>query len=349
MLRQRLAGLVLTVADADRSAVLPTLAAAHMPFVLAHNVPQDAAWQGVCVDNRRAMAEATAHLLALGHRHIGMVAGPVLQSDRAQQRFLGYCDAMQQAGLKPAPLIEMPSHTRSDFNLLPPRLRRASPLTAVICNNNLLAISLMGAAARAGVQVPTQLSVMGFDGIETGEHLSPSLASVVQPGDLLGACAIDMLLQRSSGGLRMLAHHLRLGESIAFASAALLAACGMASPFAHEAETAICSVADVVYYGVSFGIQTAGTGVTTAYNKPAHRDDIPAGMKDPDGKWVALHSGTMGFTVNVDELGGAPVPKAWDDLLKPKYKGIVGYLDPASAFVGYVAAVAVNQAKGSSM
>lgn len=107
-------------------------------------------------------------------------------------------------------------------------------------------------------------------------------------------------------------------------------------------------VADVVYYGVSFGIQAAGTGVTTAY-KPAHWDDIPAGMKDPDGKWVALHSGTMGFMVNVDALGGAPVPKSWDDLLKPEYKGMVGYLDPASAFVGYVAAVAVNQAKGGSM
>ena len=107
-------------------------------------------------------------------------------------------------------------------------------------------------------------------------------------------------------------------------------------------------VADVVYYGVSFGIQAADTGVIADY-KPAHWDEIPAGMKDPDGKWVALHSGTMGFMVNVDALGGAPVPKSWDDLLKPEYKGMVGYLDPASAFVGYVAAVAVNQAKGGSM
>ncbi|ALV91428.1 MULTISPECIES: ABC transporter substrate-binding protein [Pantoea] len=107
-------------------------------------------------------------------------------------------------------------------------------------------------------------------------------------------------------------------------------------------------VADVVYYGVSFGIQADSAGVITGY-KPQHWDEIPAGMKDPNGKWVALHSGTMGFMVNVDALNGAPVPQSWDDLLKPEYKGMIGYLDPASAFVGYVAAVAVNQAKGGNM
>lgn len=48
--------------------------------------------------------------------------------------------------------------------------------------------------------------------------------------------------------------------------------------------------------------------------------------------------------VNVDALDGAPVPTSWEDLLKPEYQGMVGYLDPASAFVGYVGAVAVNLA-----
>lgn len=107
-------------------------------------------------------------------------------------------------------------------------------------------------------------------------------------------------------------------------------------------------VADVAYYGVSFGIQAGQKGVVVPY-KPAHFDDIPEGLKDPEGKWFTIHSGTLGLFVNVDALGDVPVPKSWKDLLKPEYKGMVGYLDPSSAFVGYAGAVAVNRAMGGSL
>ena len=107
-------------------------------------------------------------------------------------------------------------------------------------------------------------------------------------------------------------------------------------------------VADMAYSGVTFGIQAKKEGVTAAY-KPAGWAEIPDGLKDPEGHWFTIHSGTLGFMVNVDALKGKPVPKSWADLLKPEYKGLVGYLDPASAFVGYVGAVAVNQVRGGSM
>jgi len=107
-------------------------------------------------------------------------------------------------------------------------------------------------------------------------------------------------------------------------------------------------VADITYLGITFGIQAKKDGVVTAYT-PALWNEIPDGLKDPEGHWFTIHSGTLGFMVNVDALKGKPVPRSWADLLKPEYKGLVGYLDPASAFVGYVGAVAINNARGGSL
>jgi len=107
-------------------------------------------------------------------------------------------------------------------------------------------------------------------------------------------------------------------------------------------------VADVAYFGVSFGIKAAEEGVLASY-KPAGFDDIPEGLKDPEGRWFTIHSGALGLFVNVDALRGAPVPKCWADLIKPEYRGLVGYLDPSSAFVGYAGAVAVNRAFGGDL
>ncbi len=106
-------------------------------------------------------------------------------------------------------------------------------------------------------------------------------------------------------------------------------------------------VADIAYYGVSFGIKAKDAGVVAPY-KVKYFDEIPQGLKDPDANWFTIHYGTIGFFVNVDALRGVPVPKSWNDLLKPQYRGLVGYLDPTSAFVGYAAAVAANLALGGN-
>ena len=107
-------------------------------------------------------------------------------------------------------------------------------------------------------------------------------------------------------------------------------------------------IADVAYYGVTTGIKAGNQGVAAPYFPPGF-DEIPEGMRDPEGRWFAIHYGTLGFFVNVDALGGAEVPQCFADLTNPEYQGMVGYLDPSSAFVGYAGAVAVNNAFGGDL
>lgn len=106
-------------------------------------------------------------------------------------------------------------------------------------------------------------------------------------------------------------------------------------------------VADVVYLGGQVGPQARASDVITAH-KPQRWNDIPASLKDADGYWSTIHSGTLGFFVNTQALRGKPLPRSWKDLLKADYRGLVGYLNPGSAAVGQLGVIAANLALGGS-
>lgn len=107
-------------------------------------------------------------------------------------------------------------------------------------------------------------------------------------------------------------------------------------------------VADAVYLGISFAINAQKQGLVENYQGEGWKC-VPDGLKDPNGAWVSIHAGTVGLMVNKEALEDLPVPQGWGDLLDPKYEGMVGFLDPSSAFVGYACALAVNKGMGGTL
>ncbi|MGC5626944.1 extracellular solute-binding protein [Georgenia sp. Z1344] len=114
-----------------------------------------------------------------------------------------------------------------------------------------------------------------------------------------------------------------------------------------EAEAA-APAADVAYYGIVFGYQASDAGLVTSY-EPEGFDEIPENLRDEDGEWFTVHQGAVAFIVNTDELGDVPVPQSWEDLTDPQYEGMVGYLDPTQAAVGYSVLTAANLALGGTL
>jgi len=169
-----------------------------MLYVLMHN--DTVRRPSVSVDNRQAAYDGVRMLIAHGHRRILMLAGSFAASDRARQRHLGYTEAMQQAGLTPAPALEV------DFNaeeLAPSVLAHlthgVNRPTALFCSNDLLAMVVMRGLRRARLKIPQDMSILGFDGLAMGELLSPPLASICAPNREIGCAAWRRLIERIDG------------------------------------------------------------------------------------------------------------------------------------------------------
>ena len=212
-------GMILVVSNPATSNALERLQAAGMAYALAYNRHPD--HPCVSVDSEAAVSAVVTRLTELGHTRITLVTGLLAASDRAQQRLRGYQKAMADLKLKKTQVLEVP-FVASAVDEIRTLLTQKQRTTALVCSNDLLAIRSIRAASLAGLKVPDDISVVGFDGIALGEDLTPMLSSVIQPNAGMGRAAVELLLQAISSGHALLpsasvvlAHGFRHGESYA--------------------------------------------------------------------------------------------------------------------------------------
>lgn len=148
----------------------------------------------VGVDERAAGRIATEHLIELGHRRIGFAAGEAHVSPTWQKEE-GRRLALQAAGLDLDALVSHTSFTveggRRAFRALASHPQ--GPPTGIICSNDLMAIGVIREAQAQGIDVPAELSVVGFDGIDAASWNDPELTTVEQPIDEIAETAVNAL------------------------------------------------------------------------------------------------------------------------------------------------------------
>jgi LacI family repressor for deo operon, udp, cdd, tsx, nupC, and nupG len=172
------------------------------------------------IDNRTAACRMTQHLASLGHRRIAYVSGPASNS-LERDRFQGFKDGLETAGLAFDPALVLPGDytieagVRAGHDLV----ARSTRPTAVFCTSDEMAIGLMRTLFSAGLRVPEDISVAGFDDIEFAAVAEPPLTTMHQPRRELGQAAasvlIDLLQGRPSPKLIRLETELVIRSSVA--------------------------------------------------------------------------------------------------------------------------------------
>ncbi|MDO0938635.1 LacI family DNA-binding transcriptional regulator [Streptomyces sp. DG2A-72] len=195
---QRVRGVLLTPTDASGRNI-DAFRRHGIPFVLVDRVAEGTTECSVSVDDVAGGALAVRHLVDAGHRSIAYVSGPP-GLNQVRDRRTGALNALTEAGLGPGALRELPTErldVAAGRDAGARLLGLADRPTAVFCANDLLALGVLQAMYAAGVGVPDDLAIVGYDDIEFAAAAAVPLTSVRQPAVTMGALAAELLLEET--------------------------------------------------------------------------------------------------------------------------------------------------------
>jgi LacI family transcriptional regulator len=195
---RRVDGVLLVVApnNGDVSHIQNALKAG-LKIVCLDRLPPNVRIDSVSVDNVDATGNCIEHLIAMGHRKIGCIAGPTsLQT--ASERLQGYKLAMERANLSISPdLIGFGDfHVESGYRLGREMLASGDRPTAVFVSNNTMAVGVLRALAELSLRCPQDIAIAIFDDLPSAEAFRPRLTAVAQPAYSIGYRGAELLIQR---------------------------------------------------------------------------------------------------------------------------------------------------------
>lgn len=189
-------GLIVVSAD-DNDPILQKLSVSGYPFVQV-GPPQSEGAHSVDVDNRRGAYEAGKYLASLGHRRIGLITGP-LDKAEARARLIGCLEGLAECSVSPLPewIAEGNFDEASGYSAMR-RLLRFN-LDAVFVSNDRMSVGALRALDEAGIGVPDQVALVGFDDMPFAATTRPPLTTVHQPIAKMGEEAVRMVIALVEG------------------------------------------------------------------------------------------------------------------------------------------------------
>ncbi|TAN33869.1 LacI family transcriptional regulator [bacterium] len=190
-------GLIFTsVIEADRE-LLRHLMQAGPPFVQAVRRVRGIRADYVGIDNRAAGRDVILHLAAMGHTDIALIAGPPASS-ASRGRYEGMREALKESGLAlPAGRFTESALTReAGYQAATSLLQSRKRPTAIACGNDMIALGAIDAAIEAGVRMPAEMAVTGFDDMSFASSRMVNLTTISQPLREIGATAVELLRGR---------------------------------------------------------------------------------------------------------------------------------------------------------
>jgi len=169
----------------------------HIPFVIIGDRQPGIGGFFVDTENRQGMYEATNYLIERNHRRIAYIHGNIWTQNESD-RYQGYCSAMKDSNYSiEKELVYMGEFTKeSGREALRYLMSLNERPTAVIASTDLMAIGIFEEANKIKLNIPSQLSIFGFDGHEICNYTSPPLATMHQPLEKMGEEAARLLIQQ---------------------------------------------------------------------------------------------------------------------------------------------------------